>query len=95
MVNWLNKCDFGIKLDSPKNPFSFETVFNKYPEFHRIKETKCRASFDATVKNEKDFKAIQDALSNYLTRESKKPKGASYMDSHNWFAEWRDWMPSA
>jgi len=73
-----------------KDKFDFSLLWNKYPNKAGKKEAE--RHFNASVKTEEDFTAIQKALKNYI--EHKNLPQNSYKKWQNgstWFNNWRDY----
>jgi len=66
----------------------FETIWLRYP--NRQGKKNARRHFNATVKTEDDWAAINRALDNYLR--SERVKKGFVKNGSTWFNEWQDWV---
>ena len=77
------------KEEDEKYKPDFEEIWLKYPS--KIKRKESERHFITTVKTEKDFDDINQALDNYknhlAANDWKKPQNGS-----TWFNNWRDWI---
>lgn len=74
--------------DKKESSFSFEDIWEKYPN----KDGKKQAikSFSASVKTDQDWRDINIALNNYLG--SKNVLKGFIKNGSTWFNNWRDWV---
>jgi hypothetical protein len=70
------------------NRFCFETVWKQYPR--RIGTKLAKKHFQASVKTEQDYEAIQAAMRNYLASDT--VKNGFVQHGNTWFNNWRDWI---
>lgn len=70
------------------NNFSFDDIWKKYPK--KVGKKEAIRHFNASVKNEDDFKKINFALDNYL-RSERVSKGFT-QNASTWFNNWNDWI---
>ena len=68
--------------------FSFNTIWGKYP--NRVGRKDAERHFNASVKNETDWKEISSALENY--NNSDKVRAGYVQNGSTWFRNWRDWI---
>ena len=66
----------------------FSDIWAKYPR--KAGKDKAQTYFAKSVKNEDDFKAISQALNNYLS--SNRVRDGFVQDGSRWFRSWKDWI---
>lgn len=68
--------------------FSFENIWNQYP--NKIGRKEAERHFEASVKNDQDYKDISAALAIYLKTD--RVKNGFVQNGSTWFNNWRDWV---
>jgi len=68
--------------------FSFEKIWSKYP--NKDGKKAAERHFKASVKTEKDWQDINQALQNYLA--SERVQKGYVKNGSTWFNNWRDWV---
>lgn len=68
---------------------AFSELWELYPNKDGRKQA--YKHFEASVKNEQDFKNIKSALDNYLN--SQKVRNGFIKNGSTWFNNWQDWIP--
>lgn len=69
----------------------FTSIWDRYP--NKIGRKEAFKHFQASVKNEEDFKNIGLALDNYLASEWVTKEGGKYIQcGKTWFNNWEDWI---
>lgn len=74
--------------DKDRASFSFEEVWNKYP--NKDGKKKAEVHFRVSVKSMQDFEDINSALAHYLS--SERVSNGFIKDGSTWFNNWRDWI---
>ena len=68
--------------------YSFEALWGKYP--NKIGRKQAKRLFEASVKTEEDYEAINRAIENYL--KSERVAKGFIQNGATWFNNWRDWI---
>jgi len=74
--------------EEDKECLSFEDVYLKYP--NKVGRKVAQRHFEASVKSQEDWLAINLALTNYL--QSERVKKGFIQNASTWFNNWRDWV---